>query len=641
MCGIAGIFGPNSRNSIDAVTDCLAHRGPDGRGIWTSESGLVSLGHRRLSIIDTSNGGHQPMVSQDGKFVIVFNGEIYNFQTLRAKLSDVSFRSTSDTEVLVEMVARFGFRETLDQLNGMFAIAIYDIERKKMHFARDRMGEKPLYYSVIDGSFVFGSELKAIAAHPRFSGIINRNSLALYTRYNCVPAPHSIYEGVSKLPAAHFMSVTISSSGKPVPSAPTAYWDAKEIAENGLNNPLDLTDGEAVDALESRIQSTVASRMISDVPLGAFLSGGYDSTLVVAMMQQQSKSPIKTFSIGMDVSGYNEAEHAKAVASHLGTEHTELYISPDDALAVIPKLSSIYCEPFADSSQIPTYLVSKMAREHVTVALSGDGGDEFFAGYNRHFWGKRVWEKLAMVPRPLRIGLAKMATMLSADRWNKLLAILGKGTSLPGNKLHKLAGVAHSKSALSMYHKLTSNCQQPERLVKQSREPIDLITSSSSHPRSADFSELMMYLDSVTYLPEDILTKVDRASMAVSLEARVPLIDHELVECAWSLPQRFKIRDGEGKWILKQIVHRHVPEAMMRRPKMGFGVPIDKWLRGPLKSWASELLDRDRLTAEGFFEPSVVCDLFERHLSGKAQLELQLWSILMFQSWYSLQGSKG
>ena len=637
MCGITGIIGVNSGEWIDLVTDMLAHRGPDGRGTWTCERGLVSLGHRRLSIIDTSTAANQPMVSANGRYCLVFNGEIYNFPALRATLPGVNLRTSSDSEVLLETISKFGFPAALQRLNGMFAFAIYDAQTRQLHVARDRIGEKPLYYGIVDSQFVFGSELKAITAHPRFTATIDRNSLALFLRYNCIPAPYSIYEGISKLPAAHYLTVRVSDEGSHQVSAPQSYWDMKQVAETGLNDPLELNDDQAIDELESRIRSTVASRMVSDVPLGAFLSGGYDSSLVVAMMQQQSSSPVRTFSIGLQESGYNEAEHAKAVAAHLGTEHTEFYISSADARAVIPRLADIYCEPFADCSQIPTYLVSRLAREHVTVALSGDGGDEFFAGYNRHFWARRVWQKLSLLPLPVRKMLASLATTPSPQRWNQVLAFAGKGTHLPGNKLHKLAGVAHAKSALEFYHLLTSNCQQPTRLVKRSAEPPDLITKLNQHPACADFADLMMYLDAVTYLPDDILAKVDRASMAVSLETRVPLLDHELVEFAWRLPQRLKIHEGEGKWILKQIVHRHVPGSLMRRPKMGFTVPLDHWLRGPLRDWADDLLDRDRLAADGLFEPDRVRQLFDRHVKGKEQLGLQLWSLLMFQAWHANQ----
>ncbi len=636
MCGIVGIVGPGSRSSIDAITDCILHRGPDGRGVWSSEDGRLALGHRRLSIIDPRVISGQPMWSQDGKYIIVFNGEIYNFQELRVKLAGVSWRTTSDTEVLVELIAKVGVEETLRQINGMFAFAVYDVDKCELSIARDRLGEKPLYYGTVGRDFVFASELKAFATYPGFKRSIDRDSLALYLRYCYVPAPRTIYEGVRKLEPAQYLTVKVSDAGASSPVI-RSYWDFKSVAEAGVGGS-PLSESDALDQLDAQLRKSVASRMVSDVPLGAFLSGGYDSTLVVAMMCQ-SASQVKTFSIGMQEEGYNEADHAREVARHLGTHHTELMVTADDAMALIPQMPKTYCEPFADASQIPTCLVASLARKHVTVALSGDGGDELFGGYNRHFWASPIWRKLERIPGWLRSGAGQVLKATTVKQLDFVYAMLKQvtrssgGTSRPGEKLQKLAGVMHAKTQAQFYQLLTSAIQNPNELLVHGREPLDSITDATKHAKVSNFADLMMYLDTITYLPDDILTKVDRATMAVSLEARVPLLDHELVEYAWRMPQSLKIRNGEGKWALKQIVHRYVPEKLMNRPKMGFSIPIGQWLRGPLKSWAEELLDHDRLAADGFFKPQLVQRMLQTHLSGRGQLENQLWNLLMFQSW--------
>ena len=566
MCGIVGIVGAGNRSNIESLTDSILHRGPDGRGVWSSEDGRLSLGHRRLSVIDPRVISGQPMWSQDGKLVIVFNGEIYNFREIRATLGGISWRTTSDTEVLVELIALVGIEDALRRINGMFALAVYDTHKRELHIARDRLGEKPLYYGTVENDFVFASELKAFVTHAGFQREIDRDSLALYLRYSYVPAPRTIYEGVSKLEPAQFLTLKLNESGVNSPVI-KSFWNFRAVAEMGAAKS-QISESVALDNLDEQLRKSVASRMVSDVPLGAFLSGGYDSTLVVAMMSQ-SAAEVKTFSIGMQEEGFNEADHAREVAQHLGTHHTELIVTADDALALIPQMPKTYCEPFADASQIPTCLVANLARKHVTVALSGDGGDELFGGYNRHFWASPIWAKLERLPAWLRSGLGwllKSATVKQLDFvYSILKGMLGKsgGTNRPGEKLHKLGNVMHAKSQVEFYQLLTSAIQQPSKLLVSGIEPLDKITDPTKHAALANFADLMMYLDTITYLPDDILTKVDRATMAVSLEARVPLLDHELVEHAWRMPQNMKIRNGEGKWALKQIVHRYVPEKLM------------------------------------------------------------------------------
>lgn len=638
MCGITGIAGIDGRDVIGSLTSRLIHRGPDGGDTWSTEDNLVSLGHRRLSVIDPRVVSAQPMHSACGRFTIVFNGEIYNFRNLRGRLGNHAFRTDSDTEVLLELVALLGVAGTLPLLNGMFAFAVYDHRERRLHLACDRLGEKPLYYGELGTGLVFASELKAIAAHPEFSGEIDRDSLAMYLRYNYVPAPRTIYLGYRKLEPAQHLTYRIDGEVSQLESSQT-YWDLARVVEETGSSPLVGSDAELLDRFEDQLRTTVASRMISDVPLGAFLSGGYDSTLVVAMMQASSDRPIRTFSMGQQDDLHNEVVHARAVADHLGTEHTEWMVTADDALDVVPRLGTMYCEPFADSSQIPTFLVSQMARQHVTVALSGDGGDELFGGYNRHFRAPGLWNRIGRIPSWARTGVAGGLRSLTVGQWNavhgKVASLLGKrgAFALPGTKLHKLAGVLNAGSSLDLYHRLTSTHQDPSALLVRGSEPLDRITDASGHPVGSTFAELMMYLDTITYLPGDILTKVDRASMATSLEARVPLLDHRLVEFAWRLPLSMKVRNGSGKWALKQIVHRHVPAEIMERPKMGFSVPLDRWLRGPLREWSEDLLDAERIVAEGFFRPAPIRRLLENHLSGKASNEHHLWSILMFQSW--------
>jgi asparagine synthase (glutamine-hydrolysing) len=630
---------------VQQMSQTLLHRGPDDGGIWVDAEAGIALGHRRLSILDLSPEGHQPMHSASSRYVIVFNGEIYNFLELRQELKSLGhrFRGHSDTEVMLASFSQWGVEQAVQRFNGMFAFALWDRQEQVLHLGRDRLGEKPLYYGCIGQTFFFGSELKALKAHPRFQAEINRDALALYVRHNCIPAPYSIYQGIYKLPPGTIL--TWKGFGELIPMP---YWSVQEAAEKGVANPFDGSEADAVAKLEALLQEAVALRMVADVPLGAFLSGGIDSSTVVALMQAQSSQPVKTFSIGFYEDSYNEAKDAKAVAQHLGCDHTELYVTPEEAIAVIPKLPTLYDEPFADSSQIPTFLVSQLARQHVTVTLSGDGGDELFAGYNRHFWGRSIWQKVGWVPRSVRQAGAHALTTLSPQMWDRLF--LGFGSLLPsqikqrqpGYKLHKLAEILAVDSPDSMYRGLVSHWKEPESLVLGSIEPPTTLTDPKKWARLRDFTQRMIFLDTVTYLPDDILTKVDRASMGVSLEARVPYLDHRLVEFAWQIPLEMKIRNGQGKWLLRQVLYKYVPQNLIERPKMGFGIPIDDWLRGPLRDWAEDLLDEKRLREEGFFNPQPIREKWTEHLSGDAYGRLRqrnwqyyLWNILMFQAWIS------
>lgn len=642
MCGIVGYWDKRGADTtiVEQMALHIQHRGPDGAGTWLNTAGELAMAHRRLAIIDLSPAGHQPMNSPCGRYTLVFNGEIYNHPELRKDLEreggHFAWQGHSDTETLLAALRHWGLEKTLQRLNGMFAFALWDSTERCLFLARDRMGEKPLYYGNNNGRFLFGSELKAFNAHPQWQPEIDRNALTLFLRHSSVPTPWSIYQGINKLPPAHY--VVIRDAGKQI-SEPQCYWDLAELAEQGIAMQ-DKTDPKGlVDELDTLLRDAIHSRMAADVPLGAFLSGGYDSTMVAALMQAQSSRPVKTFTIGFHEQGYNEAVHAQAVAKHLGTEHTELYVTPEEAMAVIPRLPTIWDEPFADSSQIPTLLVSELARKHVMVSLSGDGGDELFCGYNRYTQGYQIWHKLQMLPVPVRQLIGTMMQVFPAAPLEYLLSFLPKQLQIPhlADRLPKLADVVKEASGESYYHRLVSHWKTPDQLVLGATEPKTLFNHPEQMPKLTDFREQMMYLDSLTYLPDDILTKVDRASMAVSLEARVPLLDHRVVEFAWKVPMSLKYRDGKGKWLLREVLYRYVPRELMERPKMGFGVPIEHWLQGPLRDWADALLDEKRLREEGFFDPAPIRKMWEEHASGKRRWHYYLWDILMFQAWLENQ----
>ncbi|MFA9460939.1 asparagine synthase (glutamine-hydrolyzing) [Thiohalorhabdus methylotrophus] len=639
MCGIAGFWAKEMRGAprevAGAMGDRLHSRGPDDRGVWTDEEAGIALAHRRLAVIDLSPAGHQPMTTPCGRYTLVYNGEIYNHRELRGELEKAgghfAWRGHSDTETLLAALRHWGLEGALRRLNGMFAFALWDAAERRLFLARDRMGEKPLYFGRSGGAFLFGSELKALAAHPEWRGAVDREALTLYLRHNYIPEPWSIYQGIGKLLPAHY--VVIGDEGRAV-SEPHCYWDLGAVAAEGTaraaEEPETLTD-----ELEALLADAVGRRMDADVPLGAFLSGGYDSTTVAALMQAQSDRPVKTFSIGFQEAAYNEAEHARAVAGHLGTDHTELYVTPEEARSVIPELPTIWDEPFADSSQIPTYLVSRLARRHVTVSLSGDGGDELFCGYHQYAFGCRLWEKLRWLPLALRQRLASLLQRIPADNLDSLSRRLPRDmrTRFSGDRLLKLAEVLSPETGEAFYRALVSHWKEPAAVVRGAGEPDTLFTDTGRWPRLPGLRERMMYLDALTYLPGDILAKTDRATMAVSLEARVPMLDHRLVELAWRVPTSLKFRNGKGKWLLRQVLYRYVPESLMDRPKMGFEVPVEHWLRGPLREWAEDLLDERRLREEGFFHPAPVRRMWQEHLSGARRWNYHLWDVLMFQAW--------
>jgi asparagine synthase (glutamine-hydrolysing) len=622
----------------------IAHRGPDDQGVWVDTGGGVALGHRRLSIIDLSPAGHQPMISRSRRYVMVYNGEIYNYRELRSSLengthdAESAFRGSSDTEVMLAAFDRWGLEEAISKFNGMFAFAVWDREERSLILGRDRAGEKPLYYGWMNGSFLFGSELKALRAHPAFSARINRDSLALFLRHGYVPGPYSIYENVWKLAPASILR--IRDHGGTGSLDPTPYWSPREVAEAGVNNPLRLTDDEAVVRLDALLSDAVHLRMVADVPLGAFLSGGIDSTTVVALMQKCSPRPVKTFTLGFLEAGYDEAAAAAKVATHLGCDHTQLYVTPAEAMEVVPLLPALYDEPFADSSQIPTYIVSKLARQHVTVSLSGDGGDEVFGGYTRYKWAPAVWQKIGWLPVESRRYLAKALTSLpygAGDAISKSINSLLPASarlSNPGDKLQKLAAILPAGTPEALYYTLVSQWSDPTAVVLGASSGVSTtLTQRNQWAVVPDFARRMMFLDWITYLPDDILVKLDRASMGVSLESRVPFLDHRIVEFSWQLPLTMKIRNGETKWLLRQVLYKYVPRDLVDRPKSGFGVPIHVWLRGPLRQWAEELLDTDRLRREGFFDPRPIRRMWKEHLSGTHNRMHALWNVLMFQAW--------
>jgi asparagine synthase (glutamine-hydrolysing) len=646
MCGFAGVLGNDVRvEVIRAMADAIINRGPDDVGVWADVKASIALAHRRLSVVDLSPAGHQPMASASSRYVIVFNGEIYNHLNMRTELekSGVSFqwRGHSDTETLLAVIDVWGLEATLKKSIGMFAIALWDKQTRVLTLARDRMGEKPMYFGWQGcgehRSLLFGSELKALRQHPAFAAPIDRDALCLLLRHNYIPAPYSIYRGISKLEPGCLLTVSLE---QPEPQI-VKYWDTLEVASAGIKNQFSGSANEAVDALERIAKDAVRQQMMADVPLGAFLSGGIDSSTVVALMQAQSARPVKTFTIGFNESGYNEAEHAKAVARHLGTEHTELYVTSQQAMDVIPRLPTLYCEPFADSSQIPTFLVSQLARQHVTVSLSGDAGDELFCGYNRYQMTNDLWSKISLVPMPLRALAAKGITSISPKKWDRIARFIAIASrySLAGDKLHKGAGVLASRTVDELYLGMVSHLREPATWVIGGKEPLTRLTCEHAALNGLDAVERMMALDAVSYLPDDILVKVDRAAMGVSLESRVPFLDHRIVEFSWSLPLEYKLREEQTKWPLRQVLYRYVPRELIDRPKMGFGIPLHDWLRGPLREWAEELLGEERLRREGFFHPEPIRQKWMEHLSGQRNWSAVLWNVLMFQAWLESNAS--
>ncbi|MBF0426785.1 MAG: asparagine synthase (glutamine-hydrolyzing) [Magnetococcales bacterium] len=639
MCGITGFWdltaGTDKATQLDVVTRMtatLTPRGPDDGGVWVDPRSGIALGHRRLSIVDLSPLGHQPMLSASGRSVIVYNGEIFNFQEIRAELATEgrSLRGHSDTEVLLEACEAWGVEKSISRCIGMFAFAFWEIEAQRLTLVRDRLGIKPLYWGRIGHTLFFGSQPKSFVPHPGWSSRIDRRAMAAFMAYSYVPAPISIYQGIAKLQPGHIC--TISRDGK---IQDTAFWDMQEVIRHGRLTPYLGSMADAVKDLETLLRDAVKRRMVADVPLGAFLSGGVDSSTVVALMQAQSPRPVKTFSIGFHEQGHNEAPFAQAVARHLGTDHTELYVEPVHALDLVPGLPELYDEPFSDASQIPTYLVSALTRRQVTVALSGDGGDELFAGYTRYLMAARLQRMFHILPTWLRRRLAGGVRQLSPATWDRVTRIIPAGSrpTLLGDKLHKLAEILDLHAPAAIYPQLLSFWPLDQELVVGAGAAAPLPGVETPLAGLTDATERMQLLDILTYLPDDILTKVDRASMAVGLEARVPLLDHRVVEFAWRMPLAWKICNGQSKWLLRQVLYRYVPARLIERPKMGFGVPIDGWLRGPLRDWAEELLDARRMQADGLFDPLPIRKRWEEHLSGVRNWQYSLWGVLMAQAW--------
>ena len=642
MCGFVGYLSCDSPCDVEGLVrmgNAIAHRGPDDSGEWNDAGAGFGLAHRRLSVVDLSPAGHQPMISANGRYVIGFNGEIYNHLQLREDLHKkcgvIAWRGHSDTETLLAGFDSWGIEPTVKRTIGMFAFAVWDRQERILTLGRDRLGEKPLYYGWQNNTFLFGSELKALRAHPAFRAEIDRNALGLFMRHSYIPAPYSIYQGINKLLPGSLLTVSLQNRS----NQPHRYWDLREVVADGLAQQFPGTLSEAVEHLDMLLRDAVSQQMVADVPLGAFLSGGVDSSTIVALMQAQSNRPVRTFTIGFREEQYNEAVYAKAVARHLGTDHTELYVSPKQALEVIPDLPRLYCEPFSDPSQIPTFLVSHLARQHVTVSLSGDAGDELFGGYNRYVLGQRLWGKLSLLPKSLRRAIARLIRGVPPDNWDRLLSPtqkllpLGLGQANIGDKLHKGAGVMSAQTPEELYHLLVSHWAQPSELVIKATEPLTVLTQCDLQPQTDHFVHRMMALDMLSYLSDDILCKVDRAAMGVSLETRVPLLDHRVIEFSWRLPLEFKLRAGVGKWALRKVLYKYVPKQLIERPKRGFGIPLDIWLRGPLRQWGEELLSESRFKREGYLNPAPIRQKWEEHLSGKRNWQYLLWDVLMFQAW--------
>jgi len=659
MCGLTGFWQPRSfsANVAQAVAvkmaEHIGHRGPDDMGVWVDAAASIALAHRRLSILDLSPAGHQPMVSLSGRYVIAFNGEIYNHLELRRELGQISpsppfskgvileWRGHSDTETLLAGFETWGIEATLRKTVGMFAIALWDREERVLTLARDRMGEKPLYYGFHHDTFLFGSELKALKQHPDFLGEIDRDVLCLYLRHGYIPAPYSIYKGIKKLLPGTYLQLPFSQDINALRAVmPNSYWSLVEVAVQGMAAPFVGSDADAIAALDGQLRESIGMQMMADVPLGAFLSGGVDSSTVVALMQAQSVRPVKTFSIGFDEASYNEAEYAKAVAQHLGTDHTELYVSSVEAMTVIPMLGRIYDEPFADSSQIPTFLVSQMAKEHVAVSLSGDAGDELFCGYN-HYALADTWQRIENIPFGVRKLVGGAINSVSCATLDHIFLQLGKLVQLPESMSGRLKNFAtrlvNVDGVNALYHNLSSQIDCPDKIVIGAKEPSTWLTDMGLNTQFPDARLQMMLIDCMMYLPDDILVKVDRAAMANSLETRVPLLDHRVVEMAWHLPMSMKIRDGKTKWILRQVLYQYVPQHLIERPKAGFAIPLGNWLRGPLRAWVETLLDENRLKQEGYFDACIIHEKWRAHLKGDDCNKLFLWNILMFQVWLEEQ----
>jgi asparagine synthase (glutamine-hydrolysing) len=639
MCGIAGLLdlaGADRETLLGtagAMTAALRRRGPDGAGVWVDARAGIALGHRRLAVVELSEAGRQPMHSACGRYVLVFNGEIYNYQALRKELQDRghAFRGGSDTEVLLAAIVEWGMENALSQAAGMWALAIWDRREWVLYLARDRVGEKPLYYGRAGSAFVFGSELSALEQHPAGLGDIDAGALAAYLRFAYVPAPYSIYSRFRKLPAGSMLKIDTEARC----SEPVRYWALERVARAGIENPLRCGTREATEQAHAVLDEAVRLQTAADVPVGAFLSGGIDSSMIVSLMCRHA-SRVRTFTIGFADRVFNEADHARAVARHLGTEHTELQVTPSDAMAAIPKIPEIYSEPFGDSSQIPAFLVSELTRRYVTVALSGDGGDEVFGGYDRYGWANSIWCGIRRLPHGGRKLLARAMTSFPPSAMN----FAARGQHRLGDRLHKLAGLIEAANAGDLYMRLVSQWLDPASVLERGTEPSTFLGEQARDPALSDFRQQLMFLDAMTYLPDDILVKVDRAAMANSLETRAPFLDHRVIEFAWRLPFDYKVRNGRRKWLLRQVLHRYVPPALADHPKSGFAIPIASWLREPLRAWAEELLEERRLESGGLFRAAPIRHKWREHLAGKRNWAPALWTVLMLQAWHARQRSR-
>jgi len=655
MCGIAGIFskGCIDLNLLATMAGTIAHRGPNDEGVWLDDEAGIGFAHRRLSILDLSPAGHQPMSSADGRFVISFNGEIYNHAELRAELEQggkapaEGWRGHSDTETLVQAIATWGLEAAIGRAVGMFAISLWDRKERLLHLVRDRFGEKPLYYGWAGRDFVFASELKAVRCHPEFDPEIDRTALRAFASRTYVPAPRSIYRNIFKLLPGSILTLAAAALARPMSEPPEEgaagplqlrrYWNYRNVVRDGLASPVENV-ADAVDLLERALAQSIKGQSFADVPVGAFLSGGIDSSTVVALYQKYSAQPVRTYSIGFEEAGFNEAEHAKAVAAQLGTIHHEHYVTVAEARDVIPTLPAMFDEPFADSSQIPTYLISRFARADVTVALTGDGGDELFGGYNRHIIAPRLWRQLRRVPRPLRWIAASPLSRVSPTFWGRLAKMFDRERGpFAGVRIQKGLRIAQSASTIDdIYLNFLDEWSQEVNPVLGDS---DATGFDMGVERGASDAVRMMYCDAVSYLPDDILCKVDRASMAVSLETRVPFLDHRVAAVAARIPLSMKIRGNQGKHVLRQLLYREAPSHLFERPKAGFAIPVGQWIRGPLRPWAEDLLNPKRMSEDGWFDPAIVQRRWQDHLAGRRDSTPALWAVLMFQAWVREQKS--
>ena len=639
MCGIAGFWGKDFKSpkhaslQLTAMAERIQHRGPNGQGVIYFTDDKLGFCHRRLSILGSDSVAHQPKASKSGRTTLTYNGEIYNFRQLQRELEleGIHASKTSDTDVLVEALEHWGIEKTLPKLSGMYAFALWDQQKKELQLARDPMGIKPLYYGWQKGVFYFSSELHALRTIPELTLKPQPAAMMLLLKYNTISAPHSIYEGFYKCPPGHWLNIQHFTEQ---PAKPIKIKDAQFLKTRGRSEPFRGTFEQALDAGEKRLQTSIDQHLISDVPLGAFLSGGIDSSLVCALAQRSTSIPLKTFSIGFEDPEYNEAQHANIIAQHLGTDHHELYLKPKEVIDAIPSILDHCDEPFADSSQIPTHFVAQMAKQHVTVALSGDGGDELFGGYSRYHWTQSIWSKAQMMPRPLKPCFSRVMTQFSPEQWDAFIEKLpfgfGRTEKHWGKKIHKASALLQTKSAQELYLRLISHHQRPESLMLGHVSQLTTQhLSSELWSQGVDMKESMMLLDQLTYLPDDILTKVDRASMTHSLEARVPLLAPDIVEFAWSLPLKWR----QQKRFLKQLTYRHIPKPLMQRPKMGFGIPLGAWLRQDLRPWAEELLSTTAIEEAGYLSPAPIQTMWQQHLEGSHNWEYHLWDILVLQHW--------